>query len=445
MTTNDKIKSPFGNIKRREFLAGTVALAGAATLSTPSLAQPKPTKITGVGPKAGWNKTFDRLALDYEKETGIKVEFEWIPQDAAATRIRTQAGSKDGGIDIGLINEGEVMPFSNLMADYESMFEEFGIPDGYDIEDIFPVALETFVVENKRVALPYRFNTMLMHYQPDVLAQAGVTSVPTTFEEYRNAGMAVTEKFGPDRYGIGMHARESDALVNGWYPFMLSAGGNFYDIDKWETLINKPEAVAALQYYGDLVSKDKIVVPDSLTWEWDGLIVGGQTDRFAMTVTIGAYGTLFNNPEVSQTGGRWAWAKVPGHTEANQSRSPTGGWGLVIPEVSPNKRWAYDFVIRATSKMNQKASAMDSNSPIRKSVHEDKDVVSALGWTSAFSTQVSEGGVPLPNPRDPIFNTAAQQLRQHVSRVMHGQATAEDALNSAASEWERTFKRAGLR
>ncbi len=439
-------KGAAAGIRRRQFLSGTAAIAGLSAFPMPALAQAKPAKLVGVGPKAGWNRTFDALAGEFEAETGIKVEFEWLPQDAAVTRIRTQAGSRDGGIDVAAISTGLVTPLSSVMADYDAMFAEYGVPAGYDMDDIFPVALSNFTITGKqRVAMPYRFTSLIMHYQPDVLAKVGITKAPGTFEEYRAAGLAVTEKFGPVRYGIGMHARESNSLVTGWLPFLLSAGGRFYDSKNWEVLINKPEAVAALQFYGDLMAKDKIVVPDSLTWEWDGVISGAQTDRYAMTVTVGPYGTAFNDPAVSQTAGKWAWAKVPGRTDPSQSRSTVGGWGLAIPDVSPNKRWAYELVMRATSRMNLARSINDSNSPPRRSIHTDPAVIAKLGWTSAFAAQVGEGGVPMPAGEDPIYTSMEQRLRPHMSRVMLGQVSAQKALDAAAADWERTLRRAGLK
>lgn len=440
-----KPKSGVTGIGRRQFLAGTAAVAGLSAFPMPALAQAKPAKLVGVGPRAGWNKTFDALGAEFEADTGIKVEFEWLPQDAAATRIRTQADSRDGGIDVAAISVPQVMPLSSVMADFNTMAAEYGVPDDYDMDDIFPVALTNFSVENKRVGMPYRFTTFVMHYQPEILAQAGITSAPSTFEEYRAAGLAVTEKFGPTRYGIGMHARESNSLVSGFWPFMLSAGGKTYDRKNWEILINKPEAVAAMQFYGDLLAKDKVVVPDSLTWEWDGLISGAQTDRYAMAVTIAPYGTAFNDPAVSQTAGKWAWAKVPGHTDPSQSRSTVGGWALAIPDANPNKRWAYDLVMRATSKMNLMRSIGDVNSPPRRSIHTDPEVIAKLGWTQAFADQVTEGGVAFPEAEDPLFASLEQQFRPHVSRVMLGQMSAQASMDAAASDWARTIARAGVK
>ncbi len=34
------------------------------------------------------------------------------------------------------------------------------------------------------------------------------------------------------------------------------------------------------------MTKYKVVVPDSITWEFDEIVAGGQRDRYAMTVTL---------------------------------------------------------------------------------------------------------------------------------------------------------------
>ena len=64
----------------------------------------------------------------------------------------------------------------------------------------------------------------------------------------------------------------------------------------------------ALEFWGDLMTKYKAVVPDAITWEFEEIIAGGQSDRYAMAVTFAPYGTLINDPKISKTGGKWAWA-----------------------------------------------------------------------------------------------------------------------------------------
>ncbi len=434
-------------LSRRSFLKGSavsgLGVAATSLLNMPALAQSKPDKIVVTGLQISWRRTFEEeIGPAFEQQYGIPVEFEWLPQDALAARLKTQAGSTDSGIDVAWINTGNANTMSGMMTDFGALMEQLGTPDDFDLDDVLPAAISGYRIGGRLIGMPFRYATQIMHYQPESLEQAGITSVPGTFAEFRNAALAITEKFGPDRYGVGVYGRESEAMVRGWHCFLLSAGGNYYNTDTWEILVNKKESVDSLQFYGDLV-KDKVVPPESATWEWDGLTAGAQADRFAMAVTIGPYGTAMNDPAVSKSGGKWAWARVPGATDPSQSKTPNGGWAMAIPESSRNKEWAYQFIIMATTKAAMKSTTKDGNAPPRFSVLNDPDVVALYGWAPAFSEQ-AKTAIDFPNPADPIFTTVDQQIRPHMSRVLLGQSTAQEAMDAAADEWKRTLSRAGL-
>ena len=55
-----------------------------------------------------------------------------------------------------------------------------------------------------------------------------------------------------------------------------------------------------------------------MTWEFDEIVAGGQSDRYAMVQMFAPYGTLINDPKLSKTGGKWAWTTVPGPTSPEQ-------------------------------------------------------------------------------------------------------------------------------
>ncbi len=97
-------------------------------------------------------------------------------------------------------------------------------------------------------------------------------------------------------------------MLGGFTPFLRGNGGRYFDPATMAIEINDAKAVEALEFYGDLMTRYKVVVPDSITWEFDEIVAGGQRDRYAMTITLAPYGTLINDPKLSQTAGRWAWA-----------------------------------------------------------------------------------------------------------------------------------------
>ncbi len=113
--------------------------------------------------------------------------------------------------------------------------------------------------------------------------------------------------------------------------------GDYFDPETWEIQINNDKAVEALQYYGDLMTKYKVVVPDAITWEFDEIVAGGQNDRYAMTITLAPYGTLINDPKLStdrRATGPGPWR--PAHIRRAESRSSMGGWTFGVPQAGKN-------------------------------------------------------------------------------------------------------------
>ncbi len=437
-------KGGIGPSRRRLLSTLGLASAGLATGVRPGLlrAQGKPEKIVVVALLVDWRSTLlEDVAPAFERATGIKVEFTFLPLDALAARLKAQLSTGTGGIDVAQFSAdyGWIGP---SMADHTKLAQQVGMTEAdWGWNDIFASSKAAFTVDGRLIAIPYRYGAFILHYQPEVLRQAGVGRPPQTFTELQDAAIAVTKAGAGSRYGLGMYGKEGNALVAGFLPFLFSSGGGLYDSKTWEILINKPAAVEALDYYANMVSKYKVVPPEATTWEWDGLTAGGQADRYAMCAMIAPYGTLLNDPKLSKTAGRWAWAKIPGATSPAQSMSQSGGWALGVPDSSKSQQWGAEFIKLAASRQWMLRSALRGNSPPRTSVMTDPEVVKQLGWAPALAEQPS---MPIPAPADPMYQTLEQQLRPHISRVLLGQQTSKQALDAAAVDWQRGLRRAGL-
>ena len=83
-------------MKRRKLLAGT-----AAALAMPALAQTKPDKLVFVGDNGPWHWTLvEEVAPEFEKASGIKVDFTLLPGDALSARLKAELNSGTVGIDV---------------------------------------------------------------------------------------------------------------------------------------------------------------------------------------------------------------------------------------------------------------------------------------------------------------------------------------------------------
>src|SRR5580698_11601612 len=87
-------------LNRRRLLQATIAAGG--ILAAPQIkAQSKPEKLVYVGDNGPWHWTMvEEVAPDFEKATGIKIDFTLLPVDPWRARLKTELNSGSSGIDV---------------------------------------------------------------------------------------------------------------------------------------------------------------------------------------------------------------------------------------------------------------------------------------------------------------------------------------------------------
>src|SRR5277367_213058 len=99
-------------------------LAASAALTAPSLvrAQSKPEKLVFVGDNGPWHWTLvEEVAPDFEKATGIKIDFTLLPVDPWRARLKTELNSGSSGIDIVQFSVGMAGWISPHFDDHEEV------------------------------------------------------------------------------------------------------------------------------------------------------------------------------------------------------------------------------------------------------------------------------------------------------------------------------------
>lgn len=429
-------------LDRRTVLTGSLAagigLAAPRARALPTAA--KPDKLVYVGDTGPWHYSLvEEAAPAFEKATGIKVEFTLLPYDAWNARLRAELGSGSSGVDIaqwGVQMGGWISPY--LMDHQELLAGSASHKADFDWDDFLPASKEAATYDGKLSGIPYRITAGILHYQKALLAEVGYAKPPETFAAFRDAAIKLTAAGAPGRYGMGTIGRQGNGMFVGFVSWLWSMNGRLYDRKTGEVFLNDQTAVDALQFYADLFVKDKVIPPEAVTWEFDEIIAGGQTDRYAMAQMFSPYGTLINDPKVSKTTGRWAWDTVPGFTAKSQSRSWVDGHLFAVPKSCKNKEWAFEFIQWACSKEWLKRSMLRGNAAPRASVLRDPELKASLGWTEAAAAAIETG---VPTNGDTIWVTLETQLRTGISQAITGQRTAKQALDAVAADWQRTIRR----
>jgi ABC-type glycerol-3-phosphate transport system substrate-binding protein len=433
---------------RRQLIQASLAAGAVAGIAASSItaarAQAKPEKLVYVGDNGPWHACLvNEVAPEFEKTTGIKIDFTLLPIDALVARLKAELSSGGDAIDIVQWDVSMAGWVARHMQDHAKLLAGTASrhPD-FDWADFLPAVQGMATYEGKLSAIPYRVTTGILHYQKALLEQAGFSKPPTNFAELLAAAQATTKQGAPHRYGLGFMGRQGPAMLGSFTPFLRSSGGHYYDPKTGEIFVNQPAAVGALQFYGDLMTKYQVVNPASLTWEFDGIIAGGQNDQFAMTVTLAPYGELMTDPKVSKTGGAWAWSLMPGKDAIGQTGTYLAGWMLGVPEGSKNTDWAFEFIQLATSKQWMRRSIDLGNAPPRVSVLEDPAVLAKHAWAPVAGAALKTATL---DHRDPLWASAQLPLRTAISQVLLGQKTAKQALDAVADQWHRSFRLAGMK
>ena len=425
-------------LKRRTLLQASVGVLAAPQVK----AQSKPEKLVYVGDNGPWHYCMvEEVAPAFEKKTGIKVDFTLLPVDPWRARLRAELGAASSGIDVAQFSVSMTGWMSTHMEDHAPLLADIKAKDpAFDWNDYLGGPQKAATYDGKLCGLPYRITTGIFHYQKALLEQAGFGKPPENWEQFLKVAQAVNTP--PDRYAYGLMGMQGAGMYSCLASWLFSNGGaRMVDFKTGEIFINEPNAVEALQFYGDLNTKYKLVPPDAMTWQFEEIVAGGQRDRYAMVQMFAPYGTLINDPKISKTGGKWAWTTVPGPHSKDEGRTWIDGHTLGVPKYTKNKEWALEFIAMCCSHDWQKRAMVRGNAPPLRSVLNDPEMVEKIGWPPTAAKAIETG---FPTPANPVWDTCEIQLRSGLSQALLGQKTPKDALDAVAADWQRSLRRAGI-
>src|SRR5215475_112788 len=251
--------APSNSTSRREFVKlATLGTVGA--MIGPRQARAA-TKSLTVLHESSFIKTFDEyfqktLAPAYEKETGIKVNYELTSVGSLPTRISTitETGS---GADLTMTFLLLPFLFDEKLLDVSDIAEEAGKKQGgwYD------AAKEAAIVNDRWKAIPFSNIGQLMNWRTDWFAEVGVKKFPDTWEELYEVGKKLKAKGHPFGFELGHGFGDN----HGWlYPLLWSYGGHEVDKDGKTVTIDSDETAKAVDFARKFF-KDTML-DDVLSW-----------------------------------------------------------------------------------------------------------------------------------------------------------------------------------
>ena len=163
------------------------------------------------------------LVPEYQKATGIAVDYQLISVGSLQTRMATAAETGNGP-DITLTFFNWPFLFDEKLVDVSDIAEEIGKKNGgwYDS------AKEAVVVNGKWKAIPFGNVGQIMNWRTDWFAEVGVKDFPDTWDELLEAGIKLKKAGHPFGFELGHGFGDN----HGWlYPLLWSYGAREVEPD----------------------------------------------------------------------------------------------------------------------------------------------------------------------------------------------------------------------
>jgi len=204
----------------------------------------------------------ERRIAEYEKlHPGTKIKLEMVPWENYLDKLLVAASSKTGP---------DIYYRSN---DYFQTFIEKGFAmDLYPkwVDDSMLAKLEPSVrasiTRGKKVfGFPSEMEPIVVFYRKDLMDKAGLAypKVDWTWQDLRDYARKLTITEGGDikQYGIGLPTDPGSYTTFIFYPTLWSAGGDLVNNEFKKSLLDQSAAASALQFWSDLINKDKVAPP----------------------------------------------------------------------------------------------------------------------------------------------------------------------------------------
>lgn len=154
-----------------------------------------------------------RLIPEFERRNpGVRVELQQLPWTAAHEKLLT-AFAGDALPDVVPLGNTWIAEFAALGA-LEPLDTRIAASPGFARADFFAGAWDSGVIDGRAYAVPWYVETRVPYYRKDLLAKAGVATLPQDWAQWKAAMAAIKRQAAPDQSAILLPLNEFEPLLN---------------------------------------------------------------------------------------------------------------------------------------------------------------------------------------------------------------------------------------
>ncbi|HST08439.1 MAG TPA: ABC transporter substrate-binding protein [Gemmatimonadaceae bacterium] len=367
---------------------------------------------------------------------GIRIELQRTPDDASQRhQLYVQwLNARVGNPSILQLDVVWTPEFA--AAGWVLPLDKYGPPR----DEFFPATITANTWAGKLYALPWFADVGLLYRRTDL-----VPAEPRSLEEMVSDARAAMAKPGGPRYGIVFQGARYEGLITGFVEYLGAFGGRIID-DKGEVVVNRPEAVRALEFMRDELYGSRVAPLDVLTWHEEEARFAFQNGNAVFMRNWPYPVAAMSDTAQSKVAGKFSVSPIPPSATApgGHSTAALGGAQLAINAYTEFPDAAYKLIayLTAPEQMLERARAVGQY-PTRSALYDDPRMRGAISIPLESARRAIESATP--RPVTPIYTEMSEILQIELHRALVRQAEPRDALDAAAAKINALIERTGMR
>jgi multiple sugar transport system substrate-binding protein len=383
-----------------------------------------------------------KLLPEFEKKTGIKVNYEIVPYENAREKEVLNFTSK-GELTLALVDLVWIGEFAEngWISPIDKFTSDASITDpNLNLKGFFPLLLDAFGSWGGKIyGLPFDNYSGLLFYNSCQLKAAGFDKPPATWAELKDVYAPKLTDPAKKRYAYALQSlrgetQSADSFMRMLWPF----GGSLLDKSFHSNLLSE-QSQAGLKYRQDLM---KFMPPGVVSYDHSEAVNALAQGEVSMITEWSAfYGTL-TDPKTSKIGDCLAVAPEPA---GPAGRFPAlGGFSYAVASQASDaqQKASWIFIQWATSEDIARAYVEAGGVSGRTSIFEQADIKAKYKFVEPMVASWQKG-VPEFRPRFPAWPAISEVVAEFGSKMMLGEVSTEDGAKQIGLRLEDILKKDG--
>lgn len=277
--------------------------------------------------------------------------------------------------------------------------------------EFLPEDIKVGEYQEKLYWLPLRSDVGVLFYREDLLAAAGYTAPPQTFQELMEMSRRIQSQGFAD-WGYVWQGQQYEGLVALFEEVLAGYGGFWMDQETQAVGLDQPPALQAVQFLQQTIQQGISPAAVRNYNEEDSF------QKFAEGNTVFLRNWPFIQPRLVQLEQLRNRVKIAPtvHAAGRTSTPCKGGWGFSISRNATHPQEAWRAIQFLTSEASQRRLVQESGYlPSRKALFTDSILLEQFPYLSSLY-QAVENSVPRPLIRN--YKEVSDILQRYLSEVL---------------------------